>query len=115
MFDISFGGKVTRVYDGDTIEVELKRTIKIRLLDLWCPEIRTRDADEKRRGLLARDFLKGKIEGKSVKVTVPIDGAGKFGDSMTFGRVLGHVTTEDGADVSEMMRLYGHGTAEKSG
>ena len=122
MFSLSFPAAVQKVYDGDTIEVEVRRTIRVRILGLWCPEVRTRDAAEKAAGLAARDALReligprltGSRRANQVVVTVPIEADGRFGDSMSFGRVLGKVKTSDGIDVAEWMISRGHGTRERS-
>jgi endonuclease YncB( thermonuclease family) len=79
-----------RVIDGDTIEVEIRRTMRIRLLDCWAPESRTKDADEKRLGLAAKERLR-RIEGSEVIVQIPLSGTGDLSQVMTLGRVLGHV------------------------
>lgn len=112
MFGLTFGGKVTRVLDGDTLEVEVRRTVRIRLLDCWAPETRTRDLEEKQRGLAAKRALTELVHGAEVVVEVPIEGDAKFGDAMSMGRVLGRVRLE-GADVSEVMVSAGHATKEK--
>jgi len=39
------------VVDGDTITVELKIPVRVRLLDCWAPETRTKDAEEKKKGI----------------------------------------------------------------
>ena len=39
--------RVTNVVDGDTIDVEIVKNIRIRLRDCWWPETRTRDLEEK--------------------------------------------------------------------
>ena len=55
--------KVTRVVDGDTIDAEidlgfdLKLNKRIRLYGINTPETRTRDKEEKKRGLAAKKFL----------------------------------------------------------
>lgn len=111
-FGLTFGGTVTRVLDGDTIEVEIRRTVRVRLLDCWAPETRTRDKEEKRRGIAARRALRDMVEDEQVLVDVPIEAQGKFGDSMTFGRVLGHVWCH-GMDVADEMVMQGHATRTK--
>lgn len=113
-FGLTFGGQVVRVLDGDTIEVEVKRTVRIRLLDCWAPETRTRDAEEKKEGLAAKEFLKQLVDKQPVSVHVPLSAQGKFGDSMSMGRVLGHVYLEDGRDVSALVVGAGFATKEKS-
>jgi len=35
---------IVEVYDGDTITVRLTLDLRVRMLDCWTPEIRTRDA-----------------------------------------------------------------------
>ena len=113
-FGFQFPATVVGVYDGDTIEVEVQRRLRLRILGLWCPEIRTRDAAEKRAGRAARDALRKLLaeEGRDVVITVPIEADGRFGESMSFGRVLANVQTAGGIDVAEWMIAHGHGTAE---
>mgnify|MGYP002624333482 CR=1 FL=1 len=113
---VTFSGVVTRVVDGDTVEVEVRRTVRVRLLDCWSPETRTTDDDEKRRGLAAKRYLSEIALRKRATVFVPIDPDARFGDSMTFGRALGHVWL-DGEDdsLSEMMVSSGHGTVTRDG
>jgi|TARA_R110000851_G_C12979254_1_gene556185 micrococcal nuclease len=86
--------KVVKVVDGDTIDVDfdlgfgvwLKKQ-RIRLLGIDTPESRTRDLDEKKYGLMAKAYLKNKIETAShvVLKTSNKDSRGKF------GRILGEV------------------------
>jgi endonuclease YncB( thermonuclease family) len=113
MFGLTFGGKVTRVLDGDTLEVEVRRTVRIRLLGCWAPETRTRDMEEKQRGLAARAYLNDACFGRDAVVTVPMEPDARFGEAMSMGRVLGYVAV-DGSDLSEHMVQGGHATKEKS-
>ena len=39
--------KVLDVYDGDTVTVEVRTIARVRLLDCWAPEVRTKDVAEK--------------------------------------------------------------------
>jgi len=120
MFGLKFPARVLRVLDGDTIEVEVRRTIRLRLLDCWAPETRTTDLEEKARGILAKRLMMELAGDADVSVEVPIDEQGKFGDSMTFGRVLARVTLDDPpewtfgkSDLSEIMVESGHATKER--
>ena len=106
MFGITFPAKVTRVLDGDTLEVKIERTIRIRILDCWAMETRTINKQEKDIGITAKQFLKNLILDKEVTLEIPIEGD-KFGDSMTFGRVLG-VVKLDGKDVARIMIENGY-------
>lgn len=109
---------VTAVYDGDTITVQpLLPAAKIRLLDCWAPELRTRDADEKRRGLASRDHLR-KLLPIGSRVTLEVPTTDRLQDSLTFGRVLGRVwrdTDDDGQldNVSTLQVTAGHATATR--
>ena len=60
--------RVRRVIDGDTIVVDLRckpdilcKNMKIRLLGIDTPEIRTKDKNIKRKGLIAKHQLKEEI------------------------------------------------------
>lgn len=103
----------TRVIDGDTIEVEVTRKIRVRLLDCWAPETRTKDLKEKAKGLKSKQDLADWIEGKPVLVQIPTDSGGELNSIMTMGRVLGRVWTADGMDVAESQVAMGHATKTK--
>lgn len=109
---------VVDVYDGDTLTVQpLLPTMKVRLLDCWAPEVRTKNAAEKQRGYEARDHLRRLLpNGSRVRLHVPT--TERLQDSLTFGRVLGNVwrdTDDDGTldNVSKLQVAAGHATATK--
>lgn len=113
-FGIIFPGKVVNVVDGDTVDVEIRRVIRIRMLDCWAPESRTRDLAEKKEGLAAKDALTKVISGRNVIVQVPIDRDAKFGESMSMGRVLARIIDEENnTDYSKYMVTNGFATKEK--
>jgi len=75
---------VKDVYDGDTITVDISlgfhvnmTDIKVRLVGIDTPEVRTKDLDEKEKGLATRDWLRERILGK--KVLLHTAKRGKFG------------------------------------
>ena len=86
----TYKAEVTRVVDGDTIDVELDlgfsilMRARVRLLGIDTPESRTRDLEEKKFGLAAKDYLKHWIEEQKY-VMIESTEKGKF------GRVLGNV------------------------
>lgn len=102
---------IVRVVDGDTLDVQITLEIRVRLLDCWAPETRTRDLDEKARGMASKQYLQGLVEDGSAVLYVPWE-SNKISDVFTFGRVLGHVWTE-GVNLSEEMVRAGHATVEK--
>lgn len=111
---VVFRGECVRVIDGDTIDVSTNVILRIRLLDCWAPESRTKDLDEKRRGLAAKQRLKELIDGKPIRVSIPTGET--LGDSLTLGRVLGHVWIGDNDHtVNQQMVDEGHATATKQG
>lgn len=113
-FGVTFAGKVVRVVDGDTIDVEVRKVVRVRLLDCWAPETRTTDAEEKALGLAAKATMVDLSDGKRVKVFVPTDPDAKLGDAFSFGRALGHVWVDgDNKSLSEQMVESGHATREK--
>lgn len=114
-YGVTFQAKVVRVVDGDTIEVEVKKVVRIRLLDCWAPETRTRDAAEKLKGFAAKEHLEGLIQNREVKVHIPMKPGQKVGDSFSFGRALGHVWLKgEGKSVSAIMVKSGHATKTRN-
>lgn len=115
--------KVINVVDGDTIDLKIEKIIRVRLRDCWCAETRTRDLEEKQKGLAAKDHMEDllgkrfvyfgrKRFDKDVVLFIPADEDGEIKDVFTFNRVLGHVFV-DGEDVSERMVMDGHATKKK--
>lgn len=97
---------ITEVYDGDTITVELRLPLRVRLLDCWAPELRDEGGRE------SRDHLRNLAVGKRGVMYVPF--GERFGDSLSFGRVLGHVWI-DGQDesLSALQVTGGHATQSR--
>lgn len=89
---------VTRVVDGDTVDVDIDlgfgiwyRNTRIRLMGVDTPEYRTRDLTEKKFGILAKEVVEGYCPvGAEILVQTELDGTGKF------GRVLGTLIVSDG-------------------
>ncbi len=102
---------VTRVVDGDTIDVDLdlgfdiKYHVRIRLVGINTPESRTRDLEEKERGLADKDFVgRWLLEqaGMNPVIQTSLDGRGKF------GRVLGRVLNQEGVCLNDVLVETGH-------
>jgi len=99
-----YGCKVTRIVDGDTIDVDLDLGFdiiykcRVRLYGIDTPESRTRNKDEKARGKLAAKFLQDAISnGKHVILQTQLkDSKGKF------GRVLASVIVDE-IDINQQM------------
>jgi len=95
--------KLDRVIDGDTIDayidlgfdVSVKK--RIRFMGINTPESRTRDLEEKARGLAAKDRVKQLLDGCK-NVTLKSHGVGKF------GRCLGEIML-DMVDGQEKLTL----------
>lgn len=98
---------VSRVIDGDTLEVEVRRVLRVRLLDCWAPESKRdprlpeaeRDA-ERERGRASAQNLRDLCEGKAVIVHIPM--GDDIAKSITLGRFIGQVWLEgDSKSLSE--------------
>lgn len=100
--------ELVRILDGDTIEVEISRKVKIRLLDCWAPERRDDD------GPASTANLKRLLAGTPLIIHVPVE-SGDVEDIWTFGRVLGTVWRADCStkSVNSMQVDEGHATKEK--
>ena len=98
------GSLVTRVIDGDTVDViidlgfNILHSARIRLLGIDTPESRTRDLKEKKFGIMAKDFVKSMMPIGSMQTlkTSKYDAKGKF------GRVLGTIVV-NGRDTNQVL------------
>ena len=77
--------EVKRVVDGDTVDVvidlgfSILYSTRVRLYGIDTPESRTRNKDEKVRGLLSKDYLKEWLDQGGVIIRTYRDKKGKFG------------------------------------
>jgi micrococcal nuclease len=112
MFEYNY--KLVKVVDGDTIDVDIDlgfgvwlRNQRIRMMGIDTPESRTRDLEEKKFGLLAKDKLQTLLaNGKVIKTFK--DAKGKF------GRILADVIVYHSAEdrwcgATEIMIAQGYG------
>tara|TARA_R100000541_G_scaffold7063_1_gene14696 strand:+ start:57 stop:416 length:360 start_codon:yes stop_codon:yes gene_type:complete len=104
--------KLDRVIDGDTIDCmidlgfDINTKKRIRFMGINTPESRTRDLEEKARGLAAKARLKEILE-SAKEIHLDSHGVGKY------GRVLGelHVnssTSPTMVNVNELLIKEGH-------
>jgi len=92
-----YNAKVSRVVDGDTIDVvldlgfDVSLKARVRFFGIDAPESRTRDAEEKMRGLESKAYVQNWIDGHDNKIIIEtsLDERGKF------GRILGRVLCPD--------------------
>lgn len=93
-----YNAKVLRIVDGDTLDVDIDLGFgvwihkeRIRLEGIDTPESRTRDLEEKKFGLLSKEYVRNLLPvGSIVKlVCKSYDSKGKF------GRILGDIEIEE--------------------
>jgi len=103
---------VLRVIDGDTVDVRVDLgfnvhyKVRVRMHGINAPESRTRDKEEKIRGLAAKERLEQLIDGK--RVTLKSHGVGKF------GRCLGEIKVGS-TNVNAQLLIEGHAVAYNGG
>lgn len=110
---------VTGVVDGDTVDLEIRRTIRVRLLDCWAPETHldgrlpeAKRAAEKADGMKSKEALKTLALGKPVILQVPT--SEDLLKATTMGRVLGRVWLEgDVESLNEKQVRAGNATRVK--
>lgn len=86
--------KLDRVIDGDTVDVDIHLGFnvvlskqRIRLHGIDTPESRTRNKEEKVRGLISKEYLKNICESSSIRLHSK--------DRGKFGRILGVLYKDD--------------------
>jgi endonuclease YncB( thermonuclease family) len=109
---LTFDATCIRVLDGDTIECESTVRYQIRLIDCWAPESRTKDLEEKRRGMKSKVRLIELAVGEPLRITIPL--TGDLTDATTLSRFLGRAWLADGRELSEIMVSEGLATKTKT-
>lgn len=103
--------EIHKVVDGDTIDAsidlgfDISLEKRIRLAGVDTPESRTADANEKKYGLEAKEWLKHKVENAQhilIKTELP-DSTEKY------GRIIGHLFVNDQpTSLNEQMIVEGY-------
>ena len=100
---------ILRVVDGDTcdayidlgFDVSVMKRIRFMGVDTW--ESRTRDLEEKKKGLAAKEFTKKMLEKNDCCFVIKSHGVGKY------GRVLGEIFIEgEEKSLNEILKDKGH-------
>ena len=88
--------QITKIVDGDTIDViidlgfDIFHSARVRLYGIDTPESRTRDREEKRYGLRAKEYLTHCLDvDKDIILRTHKEEKGKF------GRILGEIIIDD--------------------
>ena len=105
-----YSAKVVRVVDGDTADAMIdlgfdtwvKKRIRFYGVDTW--ESRTRNLEEKKKGLAAKAYVKDLLENSDEgKFLLKSHGVGKY------GRVLGELFVKGSeSSVNELLKENGH-------
>ena len=106
----NYSAKLLRVVDGDTCDAMIdlgfdtwvKKRIRFYGVDTW--ESRTRNLEEKKKGLAAKDYVKDLLENSDEgKFVLKSYGVGKY------GRVLGELFVKGNEkSVNELLKENGH-------
>ena len=106
----NYSAKLLRVVDGDTADAMIdlgfntwvKKRIRFYGVDCW--ESRTRDLEEKKKGLAAKAYVKDLLENSDEgKFALKSHGVGKY------GRVLGELFVKGNeTSVNELLKENGH-------
>lgn len=102
-----YNAKLIRVIDGDTIDaiIDLGFNVwvekRIRLYGIDAPESRTRDLEEKKKGIESKKRLQELIEENKGTFILKSHGVGKY------GRCLGTLIIE-GSNLNEKLVLEGY-------
>ena len=104
-----YKAKLKRVVEGDTcdayidlgFDVSVKKRIRFMGGDTW--ESRTRDLEEKKKGLAAKEYTKEMLSKNEGEFTIKSHGVGKY------GRVLGELFIEgEDKSLNELLKDNGH-------
>ena len=109
-----YKAKVVKVVDGDTVDFHVDlgfdtwKKIRARLYGINAPESRTRDLEEKKRGLESKKFLTDTLANFDNECIVKSRGTGKY------GRCLAEIFINDlNPEISINQQMVDVGLAEE--
>jgi len=90
--------KVLRIVDGDTVDIDIDLGFgvwmhkeRVRMYGIDTPESRTKDLEEKKYGLMSKEFVKSMMPIGSIQTLR----TAKYDDKGKFGRILGEFIVYD--------------------
>ena len=93
--------KILRIVDGDTVDIDIDLGFgvwmhkeRVRMYGIDTPESRTKDLEEKKYGLMSKDFVKNMMPIGSMQTLR----TAKYDDKGKFGRILGEFIVYDSKD-----------------
>jgi len=112
-----YNAEVIKVVDGDTVDARVDlgfdtwKKVRIRFLGINAPESRTKDLEEKKKGLAAKARVKEILKENKNKFILKSHGVGKY------GRCLGEifVTTLGENSLQKTLISEGHGVEYDGG
>ncbi len=115
-----YNAKLVRVVDGDTVDamidlgmtVWIKKRIRFHGVDTW--ESRTRDKEEKKKGLLAKKRTKELLSEQGGEFRLISRGIGKYGRVLGELSVEGHTRTVNQTLIDEGHAYIYHGGKKKT-
>jgi len=104
-----YSAELVRVIDGDTVDCvldlgfDIRYKCRIRLKGINTPETRTRDLEEKKRGLAAKDrVIELFNDQKTFIIKTELDKKGKY------GRILGTIILNNDETINQILLTEGH-------
>lgn len=120
-----YNAQVDKVVDGDTIDCTIDlgfktwKKVRVRMKGMNAPESRTRNLEEKERGLAAKARLQEILEYNDNRCVLKISGLGKFGRALATVHVrsLSPIATESLTliNVNQQLIEEGHATEYHGG
>ena len=110
-----YEAKTLRVVDGDTVDAMVDlgfntwKKVRIRMYGINAPESRTRDLEEKKKGLVAKARLIEILNEVNNEFILISHGVGKF------GRCLGEILINNKNSVNKQLIKEGHGVEYHGG
>jgi micrococcal nuclease len=96
---------IVNIVDGDTVDVDISLGFdiwlfkkRIRLYNIDTPECRTRDLEEKKYGLLAKEFVQNALPVGSTQTLITI-----LDKNEKYGRILGKIKLADGSIINNLL------------
>tara|TARA_R110000796_G_scaffold28691_2_gene78217 strand:- start:47 stop:397 length:351 start_codon:yes stop_codon:yes gene_type:complete len=110
----SYNAKINRWVDGDTVDVDIDLGFglvysnqRLRLYGIDAYESRTRDLDEKKKGLAAKDYV-NKMAPEGTTVNIITHKTGKYGRILA--EVFVEVAPHDWQCINSLLTEEGHAT-----